>query len=175
VVVVGFSVLLAAAQGFFYEMFSLGGVVLGYLLAAWGYSMAAAWYRPYASSPSVADVAGFLTVLLIVTLVGGVTGRLVRWVVHGAGLSWFDRLLGAAFGLVRGVLLVTVVALAIAAFAPQSRVLSESAIAPYLLVLGRGASWLAPAQVREQFRRGVEKVHRLQREKEVLARPAGRS
>jgi membrane protein required for colicin V production len=175
VAVVFFSVLMAAAQGFFYEVFSLAGVVLGYLFAAWGYGFGAAWYRPYVSSPWVADIAGFLTIFLVMVLLGGIAGRMVRWAIDGVGLRWFDRLLGAAFGLVRGVLLVTVVALGFAVFAPQSRVLAESQLAPYLLVLGRGASWLAPAHVRRQFRSGVETLQRLQREKDDIAvRPENR-
>jgi len=31
------SVFLAAMQGFFFEIFSLAGTIIGYLLAAWGY------------------------------------------------------------------------------------------------------------------------------------------
>jgi membrane protein required for colicin V production len=164
VAVVVFSVLMAAVQGFFYEVFSLAGVILGYLFAAWGYGTVADWYRPYVSSPSVADIAGFLTIFLVMVLLGSVVGRIVRWAISGVGLRWFDRLLGAAFGLLRGVLVVTVVALGIAAFIPQSRMLAESQIAPYLLVIGRGASWLAPSQVRQQFRTGVETLQKLRRE-----------
>ena len=37
-IVVVLSVLLAAAQGFFLEIFSLAGTVFGYLAAAWGYA-----------------------------------------------------------------------------------------------------------------------------------------
>jgi membrane protein required for colicin V production len=159
------SVLLAAAQGFFFEAISLAGAVLGYLLAAWGFGAVAAWYRPYVSSLWVADIAGFLTIFLCMVLLGGIAGRLLRWAVHGVGLRWFDRLLGAAFGLVRGVLVVTVITLGLAVFAPQSSLLTESQIAPYLLVLGRGASWLAPAQVRRQFRDGVETLKKLRQEK----------
>ncbi len=175
VAILFFSVLTAAAQGFFYEVFSLAGGVLGYLLAAWGFGTAAAWYRPYVSSPWVADISGFLTIFLGMVLLGGVVGRMVRWAVTGVGLRWFDRLLGAAFGLLRGVLVVTVIALGFAVFAPQSRVLAESQIAPYLLVLGQGASWLAPSQVRRQFRSGVETLKRLQQEgNDVAIRPGGR-
>jgi membrane protein required for colicin V production len=166
VAVVVFSILMAAVQGFFYEVFSLAGVIMGYLFAAWGYGTVAAWYRPYVSSPWVADIAGFLTIFLVMVLLGSIAGRIVRWTVSGVGLRWFDRLLGAAFGLLRGVLVVTVLALGFAAFTPQARMLAESEIAPYLLVLGRGASWLAPFHVRQQFRMGVETLQKLRLENE---------
>ena len=156
IAVVLVSGLLAASQGFFCELFSLAGVIAGYLLAAWEYAVVAAWYGPYVSSPWVANVAGFLTIFLVVVLLAGIAGRLARWAMKEAGLRWFDRVLGAAFGLVRGVLIVTVIAFAVASFSPGATWLAKSEIAPYLLVLARAGSWVVPGQVRQQFRGGLE-------------------
>ena len=44
VLIVLLSVLQAIAQGFFYELFALAGVIVGYLVAAWEYPRLAAWY-----------------------------------------------------------------------------------------------------------------------------------
>jgi membrane protein required for colicin V production len=74
--IVVLSVLQAAAQGFFSEAFSLAGVVLGYLLAAWEYPHTAEWYRRYVTSSWAADIAGFLTVFLLVVLLAGIAGRI---------------------------------------------------------------------------------------------------
>jgi len=152
------SVLLAVAQGFFFEVISLAGTVLGYLAAAWAYGRLAPWFLPYVKSPAIADLAGFLTIFLAVVLLAGATARIVRWAVREVGLRWVDRFLGGAFGLVRGLIVVTVGVLALTAFAPESRELSESSLAKYLLVSGRGASWLAPSAVREKFREGVARL-----------------
>jgi len=149
------SVLLAAAQGIFLELFSLAGVMVGYLAAAYEYSRAASWYAPFVKSTWMADGAGFLTIFIGVVLLAGLMGRIARWGFKEAGLGWADRLLGGAFGLVRGTLLITVLLLALTSFAPGSRLLAQSQIAPYLLVLGRGAVAVAPAQLRTQFRQGI--------------------
>ncbi|MGH9578544.1 MAG: CvpA family protein, partial [Terriglobales bacterium] len=45
--VVAASVLMAAGQGFFIELFSLAGAVLGFMLAAWNHAWLAAWFAPY--------------------------------------------------------------------------------------------------------------------------------
>src|SRR6516225_4834136 len=97
------SVLVAAAQGFFYELFALAGAVVGYLVAAWEYPRMAAWYMRYMNSGWAADFAGFLTVFLVFTILGGVAGRIARWAVKGIGLRWFDRVLGGLFGAIRGI------------------------------------------------------------------------
>lgn len=155
------SVLLAAAQGFFFELFSLCGVVVGYLAAAWGYSRVAVWFSPLVKSASIADIAGFLTIFLAVALLVGMIGRLARWVFKEVGLSWFDRLLGGAFGLVRGLLVVTVLLLAITSFAPDNEFVAKSTIAPYGLVIARAAIWVAPAQVRARFNGGLKALREL--------------
>ncbi len=154
VLVVLLSVLQAIAQGFFYEFFSLAGVIVGYLLAAWEYPRVAAWYAQHVNSPWAADIAGFFTIFVVVVLLAGIVGRITRWAVHGVGLRWFDRLLGGLFGFVRGVALSTVVVLALAAFAPQWGWLQQSRVAPFLLVSGRALIWAAPADLRQRFRDG---------------------
>ncbi len=161
--ILGFIVLstvAAAAQGFFVEIFSLAGVVFGYLAAAWGCRQAGGWFLPYVKTAEFANLAGFLTILFAVMLVAGMAGRIVRWAMKEVGLRWVDRLLGAAFGLVRGMVVVTVVLLAMTAFDPGTRALRDSRLAGFFLVAGRGASWLAPAEIRRKFRDGLESLRK---------------
>jgi len=152
------SAFLAATQGFFFEVFSLAGTIIGYLLAAWGYGRIAPWFMPYVKSQAIADLAGFLTIFLAVVLLAGIVARIVRWAIKEVGLRWADRFLGGAFGMVRGVVVVTVGVMAFTAFVPDSPQMASSQLARYFLVAGQGASWLAPAVVRQKFRDGVVKL-----------------
>jgi membrane protein required for colicin V production len=155
VVILLLSVLLAAAQGFLHEVITLGGVVVGYLLAAWEYWRVARWIVPYVKSDAVADSAAFLGIFIAVVIAAGIIGRIVRWLAREAGLVWADRLLGALFGVVRGSIIVAVVVLALAAFAPGSPWLGRSSLGGYFLVGSRGMSWLGPASLRQKVRQGV--------------------
>jgi len=152
------SMLLAAAQGFFFEVFSLAGAVAGYILAAWDYGWVALWLMPYMKSPTLADLAGFLVIFLGCVLLGGAAARIARWAMKEAGLRWADRLLGGVFGLFRGSVIVTVGLMALTAFAGDSHELSESKFAAYFLVAGRGAIWLAPSAVRQKFHQGLARL-----------------
>ena len=156
------SIALAVAQGFLMEVFSLGGAIFGYVLAAWEYTRVAAWYLPYVNAPWVANTAGFLTVFFSVVLLAGFAGRLLRWMFAEAGLRWFDRLLGGAFGLLRGGLIATVLVMALASFSPSSPWLSGSRLAPYLLVAGQAASWVAPTALRQSFKNGVLALRKIE-------------
>ena len=155
VLVVLFSTVQAIAEGFFHEFFALAGVVAGYLIAAWEYPRAAAWYAHYVNLTWTADIAGFFTIFFIVVLLAGLLGRLARWAVKGIGLRWFDRMLGAVFGFIRGVAMSAVIVLALAAFAPQWG-LQQSRFTPMLLSTSRGFIWAAPAPLRQRFWAGWE-------------------
>lgn len=149
------SVIVAAAQGFFFEIFSLAGVVVGYILAAWEYWRLAPWFAQYVKVQSAANAAGFITIFVFVSVLAGFAGKITRWAMQEVGLRWADRLLGAAFGLVRGVVIVSVGVLALATFSPDSSLLKGSTLSRYFLVTAKAASWAAPSDIRQMFRDGV--------------------
>jgi len=152
--VVLMNVLGAIGQGFFYELFSFAGVLAGFVIAAWQYPRMAGFYIHYVNSEWVAEIAGFLTIFIVVALLGGAAGKTARWAVQEVGLRWFDRLLGGLFGLLKGVVIGTVVVIALAAFGPTSSWLRDSRMAPFMLVTGRTLIWAAPAELRQRFRDG---------------------
>ena len=151
-----FSVIGAAMEGFFHEAFELAGLVVGYLLAAWQYHRLADWFAPHLKSPWLGEIAGFLIIFFAVLMVAGFAGRTTRWAMKKAGLSAIDRMLGAVLGLLKGALVVAVVLTAMAAFAPAAKWLEGSELAPYFLVSGRAAIWLAPPELRHRFYQGLD-------------------
>jgi membrane protein required for colicin V production len=151
-----FSVIGAAIEGFFHEAFKLAGLVVGYLLAAWQYHRLANWFAPHLKSLWLGEIAGFLIIFFAVLIVAGLAGRIARGVMRKAGLRTIDRILGAVLGLLRGVLVVAVVLTAMAAFAPAAKWLAGSELAPYFLVGGRAAIWLAPSELRHRFYQGLD-------------------
>jgi membrane protein required for colicin V production len=169
VAVILLSILLSAAQGFLYEIFSLAGAVLGYLSAVWGYHRLSAYFQPYVSATQYADIAAFFVIFFAVMILAGIAGRIARWAMKEVGLSWVDRFLGGAFGLVRGVAIVTVGVLAIAAFAPDSQALARSSLGGYFLVAARTATWVAPYEVRARVRAGATAIQNLQSKSELRA------
>lgn len=151
-----FSVAGAAMEGFVREAFGLAGLVLGYLLAAWQYPRVAEWFAPHLKSPWLGEIAAFLIIFFAVLLAAGVAGRMAHWMMKEAGLSVIDRILGGLLGLLRGSLVVAIVLVAMAAFAPEAKWLAGSQLAPYFLVAGRAAIWVAPSELRHRFYQGLD-------------------
>ncbi len=156
------SVIQAASSGFFQEAFGIAGLVFGYLIAAWGYRSLADHFASYIRSRWLGEIVAFLAIFLGVMLVAGILGRMVRWIVKEAGLKAVDRFLGGALGLLKGCLLVAIVLVSMTAFTPTSRWLQGSNWAPYFLVVGRAAIWVAPSELRAKFYQGLDYVRRAQ-------------
>jgi membrane protein required for colicin V production len=159
-----FSVVMAARKGFSREIISLAAAFLAFVLAMWFYGTAGSFLIPYVSSMRVANLLGFLFVVCAVLLSGSILGWIVHRFIRTAGLSFFDRLLGAAFGLVRGLLIAMAVLTAFMAFGPQvdsntvSASMLNSRIAPYVLEASRVIVAAAPMELKSSFRRQYEQV-----------------
>lgn len=164
VAVVIASVVSAAIQGFFREAFSMAGLVAGYVVAAWRYQRVAAWLMSFLKSEWLADVFGFLVIFFSVLILFGIAGRIAHRLMKAAGLSGFDRFLGALLGVLKGGLLVSVVLMCLTAFTPTSKMLEKSELAPYFLVVGRAAIWLAPSALRARFYEGLDFLRRAPKE-----------
>lgn len=154
-----FSVITAGIQGFFSEALTTAGLVVGYIVAAWQYRRLAEWFESFLKNPWLAEILGFLIIFFAIVLLFGIAARIARWIMKEAGLSGFDRFLGALLGLLRGGLMVAVILVGMTAFEPASKLLHESELAPYFLVVGRAAIWLAPAELRARFYQGLDLVH----------------
>ena len=155
VVVLLVSVLSAAKNGFFLEVFSLAGVVVGLLLASWNYQRLLPWIDRWVHTLAVAEALSFLLTALGVMLLAGLLGRVIRWSVHSIGMGWADRFIGAVFGLVKGCALVTLAVLVVAAFLPQATWFQQSRLAPYFLTAAHQASVVTPYELGERIRQGV--------------------
>jgi len=153
------NVIAAAMQGFFSEALTMAGLVVGYIVAAWQYRSLAEWFEGFLKNPWLAEILGFLIIFFAILLLFGVAARIARWVMKEAGLSSFDRFLGGVLGLLKGGLMVAVILMGMTAFAPTSKLLANSQLAPYFLVVGRAAILLAPSELRARFYQGMDLLH----------------
>ena len=154
------NVISAAMQGFFAEALSMSGLIVGYVVAAWQYRRLAEWLGTFLKNDWLAEILGFLIIFFAIVLLFSIGSRIARWVMKEAGLSGFDRFLGGVLGLLKGGLMVAVVLMGMTAFTPTSKMLEKSQLAPYFLVVGRAAIWLAPVELRARFYQGLDLLHR---------------
>lgn len=104
------SLLLGAWRGLLYEVMALAGWVLAFLAARWAAPMVGA-ALPMGESPEpLRYAAGFVLVFIGVAFLCGMLAALARRAAKALGIRPVDRVFGAAFGVLRGVLVLLVLA-----------------------------------------------------------------
>ena len=107
------SFLLGAWRGLVYEVLSVVSWVAAFLLAQLFAPQVAAML-PMGQAPEMARyAAAFVLVFIGVVFAGGLIAWITRKLVEAVGLRPVDRTLGAAFGLLRGVVLLLAIAVVV--------------------------------------------------------------
>lgn len=103
------SALLGLWRGLVYEVLSLAGWIVAFLMAQ-AYSTEVAALLPMGdAAPALRLAAGFALVFVAVAFAGGFVAWIIKKLVASVGLRPVDRLLGGVFGVARGVLILLAV------------------------------------------------------------------
>jgi membrane protein required for colicin V production len=149
--IVAISAMLAFLRGFVREVMGIGAWVGAAVVAFWGAPSLEPRVREWAGSGEfsapLAYAAVFLGALILLSIVAGMVGGLVR----GAGPGGVDRTLGVLFGLARGAVLVIAAYIGGGFLMPPDRwpdPVQQARVLPYTYL---GAVWLTE-QLPPQYR-----------------------
>ncbi|HSI50452.1 MAG TPA: CvpA family protein [Ideonella sp.] len=131
------SVLLGLWRGLVFEVMSLGGWVLAWIVGLHGGPLVGQWLNIGQPGSMLRTGVGFVVAFAVTLLACGLAARMVRALVAATPLSGLDRLLGGVFGVARGLLLLLVLATVIS-WTPLARADWWQA--------SQGARWLASLQ-----------------------------
>jgi membrane protein required for colicin V production len=104
------SVIVGLWRGFVFELLSLAGWFVAYFAGLWATPSLQSYIHIGDPGSALNYGVTFLCVFLVALVVWGVGARLVRAMIRATPLSPIDRLLGAGFGLARGLVVLLVVA-----------------------------------------------------------------
>ncbi|MBV9505074.1 MAG: CvpA family protein [Acidobacteriia bacterium] len=155
------SILSSFRKGLSREIIGVITVCMAILLGIWFYGSAAGYLQPYLSSQRAANFSGFAVVFCGVLLLGSLFNVVVGRFLRITGLSFLDHLLGAGFGVVRGLLIGVALITGIMAFSQGDRPAESvihSRMAPYVVGGARVVAAMAPHELKEGFRKSYAKV-----------------
>ena len=107
------SVLLGLWRGLVFEVLSVAGWVAAFFLAQWYAAPTAQWLPLGQTAEPLRYAAGFAVVFVAVVFAAGLLAWLLKKGIESVGLRPVDRALGAAFGLLRGVVILLALALVV--------------------------------------------------------------
>jgi membrane protein required for colicin V production len=145
-------------RGLISAVFSLGGLILGFILAARFWPVFMPILQRFLHQAWITELVSYLLVIMIVVVAMSVLGHLLRRTAHAIGFGWLDRLLGGAFGLLRGALLVVLGFIIVAAFYPAASWTQNSRIAPFFLSTAQRAMRSAPAAAASRVVLGAQQL-----------------
>jgi membrane protein required for colicin V production len=158
IAILAYSTISAFMRGILLELFSLGGLIAGILLASWNYPSVAPLLSRIISNPSTANIVAFLLIAIGVMVLSAIVGKLLHRTADAIGLGFFNRLLGAVFGLARGCLIGVAILMAAAAFLPQTPWISNSRLTPYFLAGAHAVSFVVPHDLQQLILDGAKQL-----------------
>lgn len=145
--VVGISGFMAVLRGFLREVLGLVGWISAFILASRFSGELAHYLDHWIHQPDVLNMAAFLLIFLVVLLLFGVLGRLLRHLASQVGLTLTDRFFGLCFGLARGTLIVWIGVVLFQSFSLEresTAMLQGSLLFPYVI---QAADWITQQQL----------------------------
>ena len=108
------SLLLGAWRGLIFEVLSLATWAVAFILAQWFAPDVAQLLPMSGAGEAVRYAAGFVLTFIAAIFAGGLVAVLVKKLISASGLAPADRMLGAVFGLVRGVVVLLALTVVVA-------------------------------------------------------------
>src|SRR3954468_19566146 len=130
------SMVVGLLRGFVFEVLSLAGWVIAYVVAMWAMPALSPHLPIGAPNSALNHAASFACASILTLIIWSLLSRVARSLIHATPLKPVDRLLGGGFGLLRGGLVLLAVA-ALVGFTPAARSAPWQASA--------GARWLNAA------------------------------
>lgn len=163
VIIVGCSLVTGWLAGFARVGIGFLAAVSGIIFGFWFYGIPADWFHQRIKSETFSNLLGFFVVFFAFIFVGALIGKLLSKLFKWTGLSWLDRLMGAAFGLVRGALIAIAFVAVLLAFTPKPMPawMVDSRVLPYAIEASNLCASLAPNKLKTDFRESMQDIQKM--------------
>ena len=159
IVILAFCVIRGIFRGLIKEISSIIGVLGGFYAAYTYYPAPAGLLARWISDPATVNIFSFLLIFCTVFLAISMVGVVIKYVLNIAFLGWVDRICGSAFGLLKGILLVSVLLIILTTFLPTNPPLvKNSVLAPHFSLVSEKMARVVSKEMKQQFAEKIEEL-----------------
>jgi membrane protein required for colicin V production len=151
IIILALSILLGIIKGFIRELFSLAFFIIGVVLSFLFYNEVGGIYMPGFKNRDISNFAGFITIFVLVLIVGAVVTYFVKKIFTIGPLKAIDMILGGLFGLLRGILIASIIVFAIIVFPVNDNLIIKSQLSPYVIKSIEVFVHFLPAEYKEKI------------------------
>jgi membrane protein required for colicin V production len=120
-------------KGFIRELFSLAFFLIAVVLAFLFYHDVGNLFIKSIKSRDVANFTGFILIFVVVLIVGSIVTYMVKKVFTVGPLKSIDMILGGVFGLIRGILISSIIVFALISFPVNDNLVLKSRLSPFVI------------------------------------------
>jgi membrane protein required for colicin V production len=133
-------------------MFSLIGVLGGFYAAYTYYMVIAKPLSRWIDNTGYLNILSFLVIFCFVFIIISILGIIIHYILNIAFLGWVDRICGAVFGTMKGILIASVLLITLTAFLPKGTpVIKDSILSPHVALVAGKMVKVAPKNMRHAF------------------------
>ena len=152
VIILSYCLIRGIFRGLVKELSSIIGVLGGFYAAYTYYPLVARPFSRWISNTSYLNILSFLIIFCVIFLTISLLGVLIRYLLKVAFLGWFDRICGAGFGIVKGVLIAAVILIALTAFLPKGApVVKDSLLSPHVTLIAEKMAAVVSDNMKHKF------------------------
>jgi membrane protein required for colicin V production len=152
IIVICYSIIRGLFRGLVKEVSSIMGVLGGFYAAYSYYPIVAKLIAGLVKDHSYLNILSFLIIFCAILIIISIIGVVIKYLLNVAFLGWVDRLCGVFFGLVKGILIVTVLFIILTTFLPRGApLIKQSILAPHVIWISEKMVKVVSKDVREDF------------------------
>ena len=135
-VILGYCLIRGIFRGLVKEISSIIGVLAGFYAAYSNYPLLAKPLARWISNTPYLNILSFMIIFCVIFILISILGIIIKYLLNIAFLGWVDRICGAGFGIIKGVLIVSVVLISLTAFLPMGApVIKNSLLSPHATLI----------------------------------------
>ena len=136
VVILCYCLIRGIFRGLVKEIASIIGVLAGFCAAYTYYPLLAKPLARWISNTPYLNILSFMIIFSFFFILISVLGIIIKYFLNISFLGWVDRICGAGFGIIKGVLIVAIVLISLTAFLPRGApIIKNSLLSPNVTLI----------------------------------------
>lgn len=162
VIILSYCVIRGVFRGLVKEISSIIGVLGGYYAAYSYYPVIAKVLTRWISNAAYLNILSFLIIFCVVFIIISVLGVVIKYVLNIAFLGWVDRICGAGFGIIKGILIGSVLLITLTTFLPKNApIIKDSLLAPYVTLVSEKMAKVISKDMKKIFATKIEALKKV--------------
>ena len=152
IIVISYSIIRGLFRGLVKEVSSIIGVLGGFYAAYSYYPLVAKLLTSIIKEQSYLNILSFLIIFCGILIVISILGVVIKYLLNVAYLGWIDRICGVGFGLIKGILIVTVIFIILTTFLSKGTpLIKKSILAPHVIWISEKMVGLVSDDMKKDF------------------------